>query len=102
MDLIPVVSLTVILYLVAEILKATVLKSDTQRTLLPMIGALIGAILALIAFIVYPDLLPSASTPIDAVLSGVASGLCATGGNQFYKQMKKRIEDFGTDEEEVK
>lgn len=85
---IPIVGLAV--YLIAELLKAFIVKTDDQRKLLPTYCAIIGAFLGLILWLVYPADLNNMS-PTAAMMNGAFSGFAATGCNQFYKQIKKYL-----------
>lgn len=88
MVFIPVVGLAV--YLVAELLKAYLVKTDDQRKLLPTYCAILGALLGLVLWFVYPGDLNGMS-PTAAIMNGAFSGFAATGCNQFYKQIRKYL-----------
>ena len=83
-----VASITILAYLVGEIIKQTPLK----RKWIPTICGVFGLILGLVAFFIgIPDF--PAVDPITAAAVGVVSGLAATGVNQVYKQLKTNDED---------
>ena len=96
MDFAPVVILALILYMVAEVLKQTVIKSDEQRTLLPFICGIAGGVIGATLFYIDPSIM-GASNVLAAIGNGIASGLVATGGNQIYKQFKLRLAGFNSD-----
>ena len=76
-----VAAITVICFLVCELIKATPLDNKW----LPVIAGTCGAILGVVAPYVMPDY--PASDLITAVAVGIVSGLAATGINQIYKQL---------------
>jgi ribonucleotide monophosphatase NagD (HAD superfamily) len=76
-----VAAITVICFLVCELVKATPLDNKW----LPVIAGTCGAILGVVALYVMPDY--PASDIITAIAVGIVSGLAATGINQVYKQL---------------
>lgn len=77
-------------YIIAEILKKIVLKTDEKRTMLPVICGVIGAVCGIGLYYVYPAALDTATnSAIGAVADGAFSGILATGCNQIYKQVKR-------------
>lgn len=76
-----VAAITIICFLVAEILKNTTLDNKW----LPTICGVLGGILGPIAMKIVPDF--PASDVLTAVAVGIVSGLSATGINQTYKQL---------------
>jgi integral membrane sensor domain MASE1 len=60
--------------------------------LIPIIAALLGAIIGVVTFYVYPSVLV-ADNIWQAIIMGGASGLTATGANQVFKQLQKNKED---------
>ena len=90
MDIIQTISVPIIVsivYGVMGILKATI-KSDRFNTFIPVIAAVLGAILGVIFFFGYPELIPAGNV-CAALIIGAASGWAATGANQTIKQIKK-------------
>lgn len=85
---VPNLALVLVLYCVAEILKALFIKTDERRKIIPVICGLLGAVAAVGIFMVQPYLLNCANI-LDAVICGIISGFAATGANQVYKQIKK-------------
>ena len=78
-----VASISVITYLMAELVKALTL----DRKWIPVICGLLGAILGIAAMYTVPQF--PAGDPISAVAVGIVSGLAATGADQISKQLKK-------------
>lgn len=74
-------AITVICYLIAQMVKATALDNKW----LPIICGIAGAVLGVVARGVIPDY--AASDPLTAVAIGIVSGLAATGVNQIVKQL---------------
>ena len=56
--------------------------------IIPIIAAILGALIGLTAFYAYPNAL-MAENVWQAVIMGGASGLTATGANQVLKQLNK-------------
>ncbi len=79
-----VAAITVICYLVIEIIKTTQL----NRKWLPIISGLLGGTLGVVAMLVMPSY--PASDYLNAIAIGIVSGLAATGINQMAKQLKAR------------
>jgi multisubunit Na+/H+ antiporter MnhB subunit len=77
-----VAAITVICYLVMEILKTTSL----NRKWLPIISGLLGGGVGALAMLIMPSY--PASDYLNAVAIGIVSGLAATGVNQAAKQLK--------------
>lgn len=76
-----VAAITVICFLVCELVKVTPL----NKKWLPVISGTCGAILGVAALYVMPDY--PAPDIITAAAVGIVSGLAATGINQVYKQL---------------
>lgn len=86
MEIAPVAGIAIVLYVLSEILKRTVFKNNTDMTaLIPYICAILGAVGAVIIYVVDPTMI-DVGNALDAVVAGAASGLIATGANQIYKQ----------------
>ena len=74
--------ITVICYLVGEIIKAAALDNKW----IPVVVGVAGGLLGIVAlFIGVPDF--PAADPMTAVAVGIVSGLAATGINQITKQL---------------
>ena len=78
-----VASISVITYLMAELVKALTLDGKW----IPVICGLLGAVLGVTAMYTVPQF--PANDPISAVAVGIVSGLAATGADQISKQLKK-------------
>lgn len=87
-----IIGLVVVLYIIAEIFKATFVKTDRDRAILPFLCAIVGGVLGLVIFIAAPEIIGT-NDVFTAIIDGIISGLAATGGNQFIKQIKKRVND---------
>ena len=74
-------AITVICYLVAQIVKATAVDNKW----LPIVCGVVGAALGVAAMFVMPDF--AATDYITAIAIGIVSGLSATGVNQIVKQL---------------
>ena len=79
-----VAAITVICYLIAQVIKATPLDNKWLPGICGIVGAaLVAACLALN----FPDF--PATDYITAAAVGIVIGLAATGANQVYKQLTK-------------
>ena len=76
-----VAGITVICYLVAQVVKATPLDNKW----LPILCGLAGAVLGVVGLRVMPEF--PAQDMLTAAAVGIVSGLAATGVNQVYKQL---------------
>ena len=85
-----VAAITVIAYIVGQIVKATGLDNKW----IPVICGVFGGALGAVGMFLMPDF--PANDPITAVAVGIVSGLAATGVNQAVKQLG------GSTTEEVK
>lgn len=77
-------------YAFIELLKRLIgADSDSKiKNLYPLISGLFGAALYVLEFLTAPHLILPDSIP-SAALTGLLSGLSATGGNQLWKHIKK-------------
>ena len=78
-----VAGITVICYLIGQIIKATGLSNKW----IPCIVGLAGAALGAAGLYLMPDF--PATEPLTAVAVGIVSGLAATGVNQLGKQIRE-------------
>ncbi len=74
-------AITVICYLIAQIVKAT----TVDNKWLPIVCGIAGAVLGVVAMHIMPDF--AATDYITAVAIGIVSGLAATGVHQITKQL---------------
>lgn len=83
-EYVPIIGITVVCYLIGMFVK----KIGKIDKWIPCIVGVAGAGLALILFFTNPEVL-GVSTWLDALSSGIVSGLAATGANQIVKQSSK-------------
>jgi len=89
LDFVTVPIILAVVYLAIGLLKKETGSSERLLRRLPLIAAVLGAVLGAILFYAAPDIMPASNTFV-AVLIGGASGLAATGTNQLFKQMSKK------------
>ena len=75
--------ITVICFLVGEVVKATGLDNKW----IPIICGVVGAALGIAGMFIMPDF--PAGDYLTAAAVGIVSGLAATGINQVYKQLSR-------------
>lgn len=78
-------------YIIVNLFKKTILvkyKNNIISNAIPEIAALVGACLAIIMEIIWPDIMPSDNI-LNAITTGLASGFAATGVNEAIKHYKK-------------
>lgn len=78
-----VAAITIICFLVGQVVKATGLDNKW----IPIICGVFGAVLGIVGMYIMPDF-PSSDYLTSAAV-GIVSGLAATGANQIYKQLTK-------------
>ena len=89
-----IVSIPVIVTIVCgamELLKKTINKEGFNK-FIPLCAVVLGALLGVIAFYVFPVIIP-ADNVVLALMIGGASGWAATGANQTIKQLTKTKEN---------
>lgn len=79
-----VAAITVICYLIAQVVKATSLDNKWLPVICGLCGGALGGLALYFPVADFP-----ASDPMTAVAVGIVSGLAATGANQVYKQLTK-------------
>ena len=77
-----------IVYGCVDLYKQIINGREKLMRLIPIIAALLGAIIGVVTFYVYPSVLV-ADNIWQAIIMGGASGLTATGANQVLKQLNK-------------
>ena len=92
LNLISVPAIASIVYWIIELIKYTTKNSETFKRLIPLTAGIIGAILGVVAFYVFPSIIP-ATNVVVALLIGASSGLTSVGFNQIIKQATKGDED---------
>ena len=85
LGIVSVAAITIICYLIGEILKAWK-KFDDRK--IPVIMGVSGAVLGIIAFFTAPSIIPT-DNYIVAIAIGIVSGFAATGIDQIFKQASK-------------
>ena len=94
LELISVPAIATIVYWVINIIKYAVQDNEKFKRFIPLISAVLGAVLGVVAFFALPSIIPASNVCI-AILIGGASGLTATGTNQIIKQLGKKDEGDG-------
>ena len=89
--------LVVIIYVIVEILKKTVLKTNKSRKHIPLVSCIAGIITGITIFCIWPSVM-GCSNVLEAIAMGGLSGFAATGCNQLYKQYSRYN---GTSTEEI-
>lgn len=88
------VGIVVFTYIIIELIKRYIVKTDKQTNYLPVVSILTGIIIAVIVF--FFDKTASmgifvGDNLLTAILTGAGSGLIATGGNQVFKKINKLL-----------
>ena len=65
---------------------------EKYMRLIPIIAAVIGAVIGVFAYYAFPAVL-TAENIWQAIIIGGASGLTATGANQVFRQLNKGKDD---------
>ena len=83
-----------IVYGCVDLYKQIINGKEKFMRLIPIIAALLGTLIGIVAFYAYPSVLVVENI-WQAIIIGGASGLTATGANQVFKQlnMGKDYED---------
>lgn len=84
-DIAAIPAITVICYLVAELIKATPLDNKW----LPVICGFLGGVIGVVALFVSPTIIP-ATDILTAIAVGIVSGFAATGVHQAFKQLSEK------------
>ncbi len=77
-----------IVYGCIDLYKQIINGREKFMRLIPIIAALLGTLIGIVAFYAYPSVLV-ADNIWQAIIIGGASGLTATGANQVLKQLNK-------------
>lgn len=78
-------AITVICFLIAELIKVTPLDNKW----LPVICGFLGGVLGVVALFVSPEIIP-ATDILTAIAIGIVSGFAATGVHQAFKQLSDK------------
>lgn len=76
-----IAAVVVICYLVGESVKV----SKIDNKYIPVIVGICGGLLGVAAYYTIPGI--GLGNPLDAIASGIVSGLASTGAHQIYKQL---------------
>lgn len=79
------------LFVYKQVATAEMVNSEKWIRIIPLLAAVLGVILGVIAYFCIPEIMP-ADNVFMAILIGGASGLTATGINQIYKQLSSKDE----------
>ena len=93
--IITVPALAAIVYTVIDIVKTACGGDEKFKRFIPLIAAVLGAILGTVAFYFVPGVIDTENILV-AIVIGAASGLSATGTNQAVKQLVKGNDDNET------
>lgn len=93
--IITVPALAAIVYTVIDIVKTACGGDEKFKRFIPLIAAVLGAILGTVTFYFVPGVIDTENILV-AIVIGAASGLSATGTNQAVKQLVKGNDDNET------
>lgn len=85
-----------VLFIYKHVVSLEMVNSEKWTKVIPIIAAVLGIILGIIAFYCLPETIP-ADNVLMAILIGGASGLAATGVNQITKQLSKKTKGSESD-----
>ena len=91
-NIVSVPAIATIVYWVINLIKYTVNESEKFKRLIPIVSAVLGAVIGCVAFYIAPGVI-IADTVFTAIIIGGASGLTATGTNQIFKQLSTKSEE---------
>lgn len=80
--------IVIMCYVVGYICKQ--IKNETLDRFIPAICAVVGAVLGIVIFSTIPNFMPADNWAV-AIAVGIVSGFAATGINQIYKQLTKKV-----------
>ena len=87
-NIVSVPAIATIVYWVINLIKYAVNESEKFKRMIPIVSAVLGAVIGCVAFYLAPGVVP-ADNVLMATIIGGASGLTATGTNQIFKQLRK-------------
>lgn len=93
-------AIAAIVYAVMDVLKIATQENKTFMRLIPLLSLILGLICGLVAFYTVPGYLDTSNAVIAMVVGG-ASGLSATGVNQVFKQISKKVAENKEKKEEI-
>lgn len=94
MEIVSVPIIVSVVCVIMQLLKGVFKSNSNFLRLIPVLSAVIGALIGVIVFYSAPAMIPAANA-FMALLIGGASGLASTGCHQIFKQLKS---DSGSDE----
>ena len=78
----------VLVYALMEVYKAFVPQGSRLRAFIPLVSILLGVVLGVAFYFLFPSYVLAKELPTAAIAGGV-SGLAATGGHQALRFMRK-------------
>lgn len=99
MNIVSVPVIATAVYWTVNLIKNAVKDNETFNRFIPIISAILGAVLGCVAFYLAPSIIV-ADNVLTALIVGGASGLSATGYNQIIKQFSKNKEEGNDDDRE--
>ena len=88
MNIVSVPVIATAVYWAVNLIKHAVNGSEKFKRLIPVVSAVLGAVLGIIAYYAAPEII-IADNLFNALIIGGASGLSATGTHQVIKQLIK-------------
>ena len=85
LEIVSIPAIVAIVYGILQMLKSVIANERFNR-FIPLCAVILGAILGVMAFYVYPEIIP-ADNVIVALFIGAASGWAATGAYETGKKM---------------
>lgn len=87
-DIMTIPAIAAIVYTIIDITKTACGGDEKFKRFIPLISALLGAVLGVVSFYAVPGVVETQNIFV-AIVMGAASGLSATGTNQVVKQLTK-------------
>lgn len=97
LNLISVPAIAAVVYWVINIIKHAVGENEKFKKFIPLIAAALGIVCGIICYYTVPSIIPAENIVVAIVIGG-ASGLTATGTNQIIKQLGKKDDDNGKED----
>lgn len=86
LNVVTVPAIVFIVYWIINLLKLSTNYNENFMKFIPLIAAGVGAVLGVVIFYLIPEVV-LADNVLNAIITGGASGLAATGTNQIFKQL---------------
>jgi hypothetical protein len=87
-EIMTIPAIAAIVYTIIDITKTACGGDEKFKRFIPLISALLGAVLGVVSFYAVPGVVETQNIFV-AIVMGAASGLSATGTNQVVKQLTK-------------